>query len=133
VVWDGVKPIVRGPKSSAGIRSLFLPEAAGGILLEYLTEVPSGEEALLFSRECDGRTHLGEYDLNPSWRKSRSIAEFRGRFHSLRAFAATEFAKANPTAAELMERFGHKDIKTAMRYQRTTDRELELLKRMVGV
>ena len=45
-------------------------------------------------------------------------------------FAATEFAKLNPTSQELMDRFGHRDIKTAMRYQRSTGRDAELLRKL---
>ena len=57
-------------------------------------------------------------------------ARFKRRFHSLRTYAATEFAKLSPTNQELMDRFGHRDIKTAMRYQRTTGRDAELLRKL---
>jgi hypothetical protein len=36
----------------------------------------------------------------------------------------------NPTSKELMDRFGPRDIKTAMRYQRTTGRDAELLRKL---
>jgi len=34
----------------------------------------------------------------------------------------------NPTDRELMERFGHRDLATAQKYQRTTGRESQLLR-----
>lgn len=128
VIWNQGVQEVRRPKTEAGIRSLLLPLAASELLIKYLTRVPINPEALLFAK-ADNK-HWGEYELNPIWRKVRAVANYPGRFHSLRTFAATEFAKANPTNQELMDRFGHRDIKTAMRYQRSTGRDVELLRRL---
>ena len=128
VIWNRGAPEVRKPKTEAGIRSLLMPLVASELLIKYLTQVPLDPEALLFAKS--GNKHWGEYDLNSIWRKIRSVANYKGRFHSLRTFAATEFAKANPTNQELMDRFGHRDIKTAMRYQRSTGRDVELLRRL---
>jgi len=128
VIWNQGVPEVRKPKTEAGIRKLLLPLTASEFLIKYLTQVPVDPDALLFSKA--NNKHWGEYDLNPIWRKVRSTASYAGRFHSLRTFAATEFAKANPTNQELMDRFGHRDIKTAMRYQRSTGRDMELLRRL---
>jgi integrase len=128
VIWNQGAPEVRKPKTEAGIRSLLLSLVASELLIKYLTQVPIDPEALLFAKS--GNKHWGKYDLNPIWRKVRAAANYQGRFHSLRTFAATEFAKANPTNQELMDRFGHRDIKTAMRYQRSTGRDVELLRRL---
>jgi integrase len=130
VIWDNRVPVVRRPKTEAGIRSLLLPLGASELIISYLKKVPIGPEALLFARRSHADEHWGEYDLNPKWRRAKALAGFQGRFHSLRTFAATEFAKANPTNQELMDRFGHRDIKTGMRYQRSTGRDLELLRRI---
>ena len=130
VIWDKGSPIVRKPKSEAGNRSLLLPLSVSELLIQYLSQVKSDPEALLFSQGEASNRHLGEHHLNTQWRKLRALVGFEGRFHSLRTFAATEFAKANPTNQELMDRFGHRDIKTAMRYQRSTGRDAELLRRM---
>ena len=130
VIWDKGVAIVRKPKTEAGIRSLLLPLGASELLIKYLTQVPIDPEALLFARKNGSNKHWGEWDINPKWRKVKALAGFVGRFHSLRTFAATEFAKANPTNKELMDRFGHRDIKTAMRYQRATGREAELLRKL---
>ena len=130
VIWDQGKAIVRKPKTEAGIRSLLLPLAVSDLINTHLKQVSIDPEALLFPRKQPGNEHMGEYQINPLWRKVRAIAGYSGRFHALRTFAATEFAKLNPTNQELMDRFGHRDIKTAMRYQRTTGRDAELLRRL---
>ena len=130
VVWDGNKAVVRKPKSDAGVRTLLLPLSVSELVLAHLRTIPIDPESLLFARRTQSNDHWGKYDLNPLWRKVRAQAGFQGRFHSLRTFAATEFAKLNPTSQELMDRFGHRDIKTAMRYQRSTGRDAELLRRL---
>jgi integrase len=130
VVWDREKAIVRKPKSEAGIRTLRLPLSVSDLIIKHLAQIPIDPEALLFGKGVNGNQHWGEYDLNRIWRQVRALAGFNGRFHSLRAYAATEFAKLNPTSQELMDRFGHRDIKTAMRYQRSTGRDAELLRRL---
>jgi integrase len=130
VVWDQTKAVVRKPKSDAGIRTLLLPLAVSDLIVKHLARIPIDPEALLFGKGVNGNQHWGEYDLNPLWREVRALAGFSGRFHSLRTYAATEFAKLNPTSQELMDRFGHRDIKTAMRYQRSTGRDAELLRKL---
>jgi len=128
VVWDGNQAVVRKPKSEAGVRTLLLPLRISDLVFAHLRTIPIDPESLLFTRKALSNDHWGKYDLNPHWRKLRAQAGYGGRFHSLRTFAATEFAKLNPTSQELMDRFGHRDIKTAMRYQRTTGRDAELLR-----
>ena len=131
VIWDQGKAIVRKPKTEAGIRSLLLPLAVSDLINAHLKQVSIDPEALLFPRKQLGNEHMGEYQINPLWRKVRALAGYTGRFHALRTYAATEFAKLNPTNQELMDRFGHRDIKTAMRYQRSTGRDAELLRRLI--
>jgi integrase len=131
VIWVKTTAIVWKPKTEAGIRSVLLPLSVTDVITRHLKSIPIDPDALLFSRKSGTNLHWGEYDLNPKWRKVRAQAGFTGRFHSLRTYAATEFAKLNPTSQELMDRFGHKDIKTAMRYQRSTGRDAELLRRLL--
>jgi integrase len=130
VIWDESKAIVRKPKTDAGIRSVLLPLQITYLLTAHLKQIGIDPEALLFPRRNGSNEHMGEYQINPVWRSTRALADYTGRFHSLRTYAATEFAKLNPTNQELMERFGHRDIKTAMRYQRTTGRDAELLRKL---
>jgi integrase len=130
VVWDGSLAIVRKPKSDAGVRSLLLPLSISDLIIGHLRTIGIDPDALLFTRRTGSNEHWGKYEMNPLWRSIRAQAGYTGRFHSLRTFAATEFAKLNPTNQELMDRFGHRDIKTAMRYQRSTGRDAELLRRL---
>jgi integrase len=131
VIWDQGRAIVRRPKTEAGIRSLLLPLGVSDLINAHLKQMSIDPEALLFPRSKHLNEHMGEYQINPYWHKVRALAGYMGRFHSLRTYAATEYAKLNPTNQELMDRFGHRDIKTAMRYQRTTGRDAELLRRIV--
>lgn len=128
VIWDRGEAIVSEPKTQAGIRSLLMPLETTEDILKHLKSVSISPEALLFPRRPGSEEHWGEYQIKPHWEKIRALAGFSGRFHSLRAYASTEFAKLNPTDRELMERFGHRNIITAQKYQRTTGREAQLLR-----
>jgi len=130
VIWDQNKAIVRKPKTDAGIRSLLLPLHLTALITAHLKKTGIDPDALLFPRKQGVNEHWSEYQLNPIWRRTRALAGYSGRFHNLRTYAATEFAKLNPTSKELMDRFGHRDIKTAMRYQRKTGRDAELLRKL---
>jgi integrase len=130
VIWDQDKAIVRKPKTDAGIRSLLLPLSVSPLITAHLKQVAIDPDALLFPRKQGTNEHWGRYQINPVWRRTRALAGYPERFHNLRAYAATEFAKLNPTNQELMDRFGHRDIRTAMRYQRTTGRDAELLRKL---
>ena len=128
VIWDRGEAIVSEPKTQAGIRSLLMPLETTEDIVKHLKSISISPEALLFPRRPGSEEHWGEYQIKPHWEKIRALAGFKGRFHSLRAYASTEFAKLNPTDRELMERFGHRNIITAQKYQRTTGREAQLLR-----
>jgi integrase len=130
VIWVDKKPVVKAPKSRAGIRDVTLPQRINDLVLGQLRAIPIDPDALLFPRRVGLNEQWLEYQLNPLWLRVREQAGYTGRFHSLRAFGATEFGKTGATNREIMERFGHSDYKTANRYQRTTGRETELLGRM---
>jgi len=130
VIWQAAKAIVRQPKTLTGIRRVLLPPTAIAILTAHLKTVGISPNSLLFTRNPALNEHWGEFQINPHWRRVRQLAGYAGRFHSLRAFSATEFAKTGATTQELMDRFGHKDVLTAMRYQRSTGREAQLLKNL---
>jgi len=129
VIWDKGQAIVSEPKTQAGIRTLLMPLESTEAIVKHLKTISISPEALLFPRKPGSEDHWGQYQIKPLWEKTRAIAGFNGRFHSLRAYASTEFAKLNPTDRELMERFGHRNIITAQKYQRTTGREADLLRR----
>lgn len=128
VIWDGENnPIVKMPKSRSGVREVLLPRRAGELISVYLEKNLIGREDLLFSQDGAHSIHWGESMLNPRWRRVRSSAGYTGRFHSLRAFHLTQYAVAGATTRELMERGGHRDVATAMRYQRNLGRQASLV------
>ena len=130
VVWDGENnPIVSRPKTESSVRTLAIPKQFGAedIVLERLRQIPENPEALLVSRDLDGKTHWGESMLNPRWQKLRALAGYGGRFHSLRAYHLTWYAKQGATDKEVMARGGHATQRVSMQYQRTTGREASLL------
>jgi integrase len=130
VIWHNGEAIVRTPKTSAGVRTVQLPLEASPILLEHLKGVNINPDALLFPRALGTQEHWHKYQINPYWNKLRALAGFPHRFHSLRAYHLTYYAQTGATLREIMARGGHSDIKTAMRYQKTTGRESELLRKM---
>jgi len=130
VIWDGATAIVREPKTPGSIRTVLLPKSASEALDSHLAALGDGEEQLLFPNQRNPLKHQGEYELRGAWHRAQNESGFTGRFHSLRAFAATQFGLQGATAIELMERLGHRNIKTAMRYQRSTGRESQLLQGM---
>lgn len=128
VVWDKTKAIVRVPKTTGSKRKVSLPQRCNEGVLRYLNTIPINPDALLFSSSSIENTHWAEGTLDKRWRRIRALAGYEGTFHSLRGFAATQYGLTGATAIEIMSRFGHRNIKTAMRYQRTTGRENHLLK-----
>jgi integrase len=127
VVWDNREPQVRIPKTAGSIRKVTLPQRVNEIVTRHLASIPLQPDALLFSSDPQGKTHWAEWRINKPWERSRALAGYAGSFHSLRAFAATQYGLQGATVAELMDRLGHRNVKTAMRYQRTTGREMNLL------
>lgn len=130
VIWEGTESSVRIPKTKGSIRKVTLPQRANEGLLRHLKTIPINPEALLFSSNAITNEHWAEGTLDKRWRVARALAGYEGSFHSLRAFAATQYGLSGATVAELMDRFGHRNIHTAMRYQRTTGRENELLRKL---
>jgi integrase len=130
VIWVDKEPVVKEPKTKGSVRRVLLPASAGALLASYLKTLPLYPEALLFPKREGVNEQWGEYQLNPLWRSVRAQAGFSGRFHSLRAFAMTQYGLTGATAKEIMERGGHTNLRTAMRYQTTTGRDLDLVRRM---
>jgi integrase len=130
VVWEGENnPKVSPPKTPGSIRSLAVPKTGGAeqVVLERLQQIPEHPETLLVSRDKAGKVHWGESMLNPHWRKLRAQAGFTGRFHALRNYHLTWYAKQGATLREVMDRGGHSTPRMALRYQRSTGRETSLL------
>ena len=131
IVWEGENnPKVSPPKTPGSIRSLAVPKTGGAeqILLDRLQEITDHPETLLVSRDQAGKVHWGESMLNPRWQKLRAQAGYTGRFHSLRNYHLTWYAKQGATLREVMDRGGHSTPRMALRYQRSTGRETTLLR-----
>ncbi len=129
VTWENKTPIVKSTKNTRA-RTVVMPPLVHEIITRHLTTVAIAPDALLFPRRGGNNEHWGEYQLQPIWEQIRVQAGYEGRFHSLRTFAASEYSKTGANDIELMARFGHSDIKTAMRYQRTTGRERDLARKL---
>jgi integrase len=132
VIWDGAEAIVREPKTPGSIRTVTLPGFVTEALEPHLKALPLGAEQLIFPNQINPNKHQGEFELRRAWKHAQEASGYSGRFHSLRAFAATQYGLLGATAVELMDRLGHRNVKTAMRYQRTTGREVALLRGLEG-
>jgi integrase len=130
VIWDGSNAIVKVPKTAKSYRRVILPEMASAVVESHLKCVRLSPDSLLFTGRSELNEHWGEYKLKQVWRKVCAQAGFKGRFHSLRAFALTQYAVTGATIQDLMDRAGHSNVEMAMRYQRGTGRELDLISRM---
>ena len=132
VTWVDRAALEKTPKTEGSIRTVTLPPELGPVLKAHLKSVAAYPDALLFERRPGSREHWLEYQLNPLWRAARAAAGYTGSFHSLRAFAGTTFAQTGATTFETMDRLGHRNIKTAMAYQRATGRDRELVKGLMN-
>jgi integrase len=130
VTWDKKIAIVKVPKTEASIRTVTLPLFMTDLLKRHLATVAAFPEALLFEKRPGTNENWTTYQLRPKWEPVRAAAGFNGRFHALRNYALTEFGLVSPSLFELMKRGGHKDVAVAMRYQRDTGREIELMRRL---
>jgi integrase len=116
------------PKTRSSVRVIGLPQAINPIMSKHLSNVPIHPQALLFPRSPETpELHFSKHQLQRTWEKIRVIAGYSGRFHSLRGYALTKYAQLGATAQEIMDRGGHADYKVALRYQRSTGRDQELL------
>lgn len=130
ITWHDTEAIVKPPKTSGSVRVVALPPRAHEPIIQRLSEIDSKPDTLLFPRSEQENEPMRESQLRNEWERVRGIAGFSGRFHDLRTYAATEYGKTGATAAELMARFGHRDIRTAQLYQRTTGRERDLVRKL---
>ncbi|MGC2487040.1 MAG: tyrosine-type recombinase/integrase [Acidimicrobiales bacterium] len=110
-------PIMKAPKSRAGVRSLAIPTEVARRLREHMEEfVSENEDAQIV---CDGSGRpLSANSLHGHWRRAREkmgVPEIR--FHDLRHAGLTYAAATGATTVELMHRAGHASAAAAMRYQ----------------
>ncbi len=129
VKWlPGGTTISAPPKTRKSIRVVELPQAINQIMANHLKNVPIYPEALLFPGSPEKpESHFSKHQLQRTWEKIRAVAGYSGRFHSLRGYGLTMYAQTGATAQEIMDRGGHADYKVALRYQRSTGRDRQLL------
>lgn len=127
VVWIKGAPEVREPKWSSR-RSVVLDSRASSELSKHLARLSTIDPgALLFPRSLGVNEHFGEHQLNRIYDKLRKQVQYSGPFHSFRHYAGTQFVLKGATLVETLDRLGHSNFKTGLRYQQNTHREVELL------
>jgi integrase len=125
VEWK-TRPATFKPPKYESFRTVALPPRAHTSVLELLSRTAIHSTALLFPRVDGSEEVPHEGRFNSEWRRLRLVAGYSGSFHSLRSFHLTQYGLTGATAVEISARGGHKDLKTAMRYQRTTGRDRDL-------
>lgn len=130
VLWVDGNPKVKPPKSAKGLRTILLPDQASELVRAHLRRVDITPEALLFSRGADPLEHFGQFQLRTLWDNIKAQAGYKGRFHSLRGYHATQCAINGATIKELQDRLGHSTPQMVMVYQHNVGREAELVARL---
>lgn len=118
------------PKSVTGVRSVPLGSMASKIVSEYLESRPARDDALLFSRDPEGRVHLPESTIRNEMDKARERFGIKESLHKLRDYSLTLYAQQGATLQEILARGGHSNVRAAMAYQRDAGRAVELADRM---
>lgn len=121
--------VVRETKSAAGVRTVMLPRAVLGELVDALADRAGGDpDAWLFVEE--NGSPVREASLYAEWQlavQRAGLDSIAPHFHDLRHFAGTSAAQAGATMKELQTRLGHASPRAAMLYQHAAaerDREL---------
>lgn len=121
---------IKDTKSAEGARSLALPKIAEELLSKHLETVSKSPEALIFSRDRDGKVPWPHQALHRRFQGPREVAGYEGTLYSLRHYHLTSYAMTGATLKQIMQRGGHSSIEAAMRYQRAAGRDLELVERL---
>jgi integrase len=129
VIWTEGTASVREPKWSS-IRKVTLDLSASKTLDAHLRNMNNIDpEALLFPNDPGG-SHFPEHKLNRIYDRMRKTVGYSGTFHSFRHYAGTQYGILGATLIETLDRLGHSNYKTGLRYQQNTHRELELLSKV---
>ena len=133
VTWpDPDTPIVKAPKTDAGVRDVAVPPHLLPMLVEHVDQwAEPGRDGLLFPAVESGG-HMKHGALYKVYRRARKVAGREDlRWHDLRHTGATMAAQAGATLAELMNRLGHSDVKAALIYQHVAaNRDAEIARRL---
>lgn len=113
-------PAFTDPKSGS-LRRIAIPSSLIPDIIHHFDKyVDSGRESLLFPGQNRSQP-IGHTTFNKAWKKVRDQVKPGFRFHDLRATGLTEYARSGATLKDIMERGGHSDATTAMRYQRMAE------------
>lgn len=125
VVEDKGKRLLDTTKTAGSNRKVIIYGKDALTVYGYVKEFSPGE---LLWTDSTG-SYLGQSALQYHWRKTRAKANRPDlHFHALRHYAGTRYAQAGATTKELLDRLGHSNISTAMRYQHAT-RQDEIARR----
>lgn len=126
VVSEG--KVLGTPKTAGSVRLVGVYGADAALIANHVATLPRVPGQLLWTSTSGG--YLSRQTFQKHWVKAReAIEKPKLRFHSLRHFQGTNFARQGATAKELMDRLGHTNIKTAMRYQRSVQSRMDELAR----
>ncbi len=134
VTWpDPDTPIVKEPKTAAGVRDVEIPPHLLSFLLDHLDKwAEAGDNGLLFPAVESPGHHMKHGALYKVYRRARKVAGRSDlRWHDLRHTGATLAAQQGATLAELMNRLGHSTVAAAMIYQHASaERDREIARRL---
>ena len=134
VTWpDPDTPIVKEPKTEAGIRDVEIPPHILTFVLDHLDKwADKGDNGLLFPAVESPGQHMKHGALYKVYRRARRTAGRQDlRWHDLRHTGATLAAQQGATLADLMHRLGHSTVDAAMIYQHSSaERDREIARRL---
>lgn len=117
--WSSTRSLVLGLEVSISIEAY--------LVAEFEKHDPN---ALLFSVDPFGKFHLRESTIRNETKKAFALVGIQKGLHILRKYSLTKWAQGGASLDEIMRRGGHRNVKAALLYQRSTGREAELADQM---
>lgn len=123
---------IGAPKTTAGVRTLVIPELIRAHIHWYLDQdyCDHHPTALLFPSKTDPTKPMGNTAYHVYFNEARDIAGLPDlTFHELRHTHLTWYGRTGATNADLMARAGHSSVESVMAYQHSSlTRQKELSK-----
>ncbi|MEI2712435.1 MAG: site-specific integrase [Nocardioides sp.] len=122
-------PVAFGPpKTDAGRRTVHIPASVATQLRDHMTTfVADDPDALLFTTSNNGPLPASRRTEHFRRARRRAGVSSAITWHSLRHYAATQYARTGATTRDLQARLGHSTVVAAMIYQHTdADRDRAL-------
>jgi integrase len=127
------KSLVKGPKTSAGRRSIAIPEPLIAKISAHLERFTGPEPDSLVLTGMTG-VPLTAKVLQVSWQRARAgVGRSDVHLHDLRHTGLTLAAATGATTVELVHRAGHSSTAAAMRYQHATKDRDRIIADALGV